>query len=171
MTAQALGVNTTSGDRNFADAVVPGLLTAAGIGRIRYPGGSGPDGDALLVEGVGGVRRVQLVVGGACLGAEHVLDGCQFEQFAGFGGVDRIGGGDRASVSVAQGFEGYRAHGVVFALGGHRAVFGQNRETAGGRVRREHRFQYRERDLRLDAQLADTPRAGVEVAERESLGP
>lgn len=43
MTAQALGVNTTSGDRNFADAVVPGLLTAAGIGRIRYPGGSGAD--------------------------------------------------------------------------------------------------------------------------------
>ncbi|WP_034270550.1 hypothetical protein [Actinospica robiniae] len=43
MTAQALGVNTTSGDQNFADPVVPGLLTAAGIGRIRYPGGSGAD--------------------------------------------------------------------------------------------------------------------------------
>lgn len=43
MTAQALGVNTTSGDQNFADAVVPGLLKAAGIGRIRYPGGSGAD--------------------------------------------------------------------------------------------------------------------------------
>jgi hypothetical protein len=43
MTAQALGVNTTSGDPNFADAVVPGLLKAAGIGRIRYPGGSGAD--------------------------------------------------------------------------------------------------------------------------------
>jgi hypothetical protein len=43
ITAQALGVNTTSGDGNFADAVVPGLLTAAGIGRIRYPGGGGAD--------------------------------------------------------------------------------------------------------------------------------
>src|ERR1700743_812758 len=35
ITAQALGVNTTSGDGNFADAVVPGLLAAARIGRIR----------------------------------------------------------------------------------------------------------------------------------------
>ena len=43
MTAQALGVNTTSGDGNFADNVVPRLLTAAHIGRIRYPGGSGAD--------------------------------------------------------------------------------------------------------------------------------
>jgi hypothetical protein len=43
MTAQALGVNTTSGDPNFADAVVPGLLAAAHIGRIRYPGGGGAD--------------------------------------------------------------------------------------------------------------------------------
>jgi hypothetical protein len=43
VSAQALGVNTTSGDPNFADAVVPGLLKAAGIGRIRYPGGSGAD--------------------------------------------------------------------------------------------------------------------------------
>jgi hypothetical protein len=43
MTAQALGVNTTSGDGNFADAVVPGLLAAARIGRIRYPGGGGAD--------------------------------------------------------------------------------------------------------------------------------
>ncbi|GII32990.1 hypothetical protein Pmi06nite_64320 [Planotetraspora mira] len=43
MTAQALGVNTTSGDGNFADAVVPGLLADAHIGLIRYPGGSGAD--------------------------------------------------------------------------------------------------------------------------------
>lgn len=43
MTGQALGVNTTSGDPNFADAVVPGLLAQAHIGLIRYPGGSGAD--------------------------------------------------------------------------------------------------------------------------------
>jgi len=36
-------VNTTSGDGPFADAVVPELLAAAHIGRIRYPGGSGAD--------------------------------------------------------------------------------------------------------------------------------
>jgi hypothetical protein len=43
LTAQALGVNTTSGDPNFTDAPVAGLLQQAGIGRVRYPGGGGAD--------------------------------------------------------------------------------------------------------------------------------
>ena len=42
MTAQSLGVNTTSFDPRFADAAVPGLLKQAGIGRVRL-GGSGAD--------------------------------------------------------------------------------------------------------------------------------
>jgi hypothetical protein len=43
MTATSLGVNTNSGDPNFLDAAVPGLLRQANIGRVRYPGGSGAD--------------------------------------------------------------------------------------------------------------------------------
>lgn len=43
LTAQALGVNTTNFDGNFADPTVPGLLADAHIGRVRYPGGSGAD--------------------------------------------------------------------------------------------------------------------------------
>lgn len=43
MTATSLGVNTNSGDSNFLDAAVPGLLRQAHIGRVRYPGGSGAD--------------------------------------------------------------------------------------------------------------------------------
>ncbi|MFI5757698.1 hypothetical protein [Streptomyces sp. NPDC051569] len=43
-TAQSLGVNTTSGDRRFADPEIPQLLREAAIGLIRYPGGSGADG-------------------------------------------------------------------------------------------------------------------------------
>ncbi len=43
MTAQALGVNATGYDSNLQDAVVPQLLKAAGIGRVRYPGGGNAD--------------------------------------------------------------------------------------------------------------------------------
>lgn len=42
MSAQSLGVNTTSFDRAFADEGVAGLLRRAGIGRVRL-GGSGAD--------------------------------------------------------------------------------------------------------------------------------
>jgi hypothetical protein len=44
MTAQSLGVNTTSYDGTFKDAAVPGLLRQAAIGRVRL-GGSGADFD------------------------------------------------------------------------------------------------------------------------------
>jgi hypothetical protein len=43
MTATSLGVNTTSGDSTFLDEEVPGLLSGAHIGRVRYPGGGGAD--------------------------------------------------------------------------------------------------------------------------------
>ncbi len=42
MTAQSLGVNTTTGDSAFDDAIIPSLLQQAGIGRVRL-GGSGAD--------------------------------------------------------------------------------------------------------------------------------
>ncbi len=42
MTAEALGVNTTSYDRDFANEAIPDLLRQAGIGRVRL-GGSGAD--------------------------------------------------------------------------------------------------------------------------------
>lgn len=42
MTAQSLGVNTTTGDSAFGDATIPSLLQQAGIGRVRL-GGSGAD--------------------------------------------------------------------------------------------------------------------------------
>jgi hypothetical protein len=42
MTAQSLGVNTTTGDSAFNDATIPSLLQQAGIGRVRL-GGSGAD--------------------------------------------------------------------------------------------------------------------------------
>jgi hypothetical protein len=43
MTSSALGTNTGSGDSRLFDAGIPGLLTGAKIGLLRYPGGSGAD--------------------------------------------------------------------------------------------------------------------------------
>lgn len=43
MTPQSLGVNGSNSDARMRDAVVPGLLHDAGIGLVRYPGGSQAD--------------------------------------------------------------------------------------------------------------------------------
>jgi hypothetical protein len=44
MTPQSVGVNGSNSDAKMKDAVIPGLLKQAGIGFVRYPGGSQADG-------------------------------------------------------------------------------------------------------------------------------
>jgi hypothetical protein len=40
---QPLGVNTAAWDTDFLDPVIPGALSAANLGLVRYPGGSWAD--------------------------------------------------------------------------------------------------------------------------------
>ena len=59
--ATALEVNGATWDPNFADAAVPGLLSRAGVGLVRWPGGSYSDTYDWRTNSPGGVPFGQVV--------------------------------------------------------------------------------------------------------------
>ncbi|ODA72355.1 hypothetical protein APS67_003532 [Streptomyces sp. AVP053U2] len=113
---------------------------------------------------------MRLVVLGAGLGAQRVLDAREFQQLAGLGGVEDVGGGDGVPGAVADVLQGDGTDQVAAGVGGDGPGVGQHGEPAGGDVRGEHRLQDGDGDARLVAELADAAGPGVEQRQGPRFG-
>jgi hypothetical protein len=106
----------------------------------------------------------------ASLGASDELGSGEWEEFAGFGGIEKVFSGEVATEVLMEVEEGDTRDGVSVGGRGDGGVFEEQLEAAVFQVGREHVFEDGERDARLVSETRNGTVAGIETEAGASGG-